>query len=163
MSSPAGYSLLQIRLHWAVMILVVAQFVFSDGIGNAFEDGLDAGRMSLTGPAIAHMAGGALIFILMALRLLLRRERGAPPPPAEDPPLQRILAAVVHRAIYALILVLPPSGAVAWAQGSETAADVHGAFKSLLLLMIFLHVAGAIYGHFVQKTGVIGRMLRPRD
>lgn len=161
MPSPAGYSRLQIRLHWAVVLLLVAQFVFSEGIANAFNDGLEAGRMTLGGPAIAHMAGGSLIFVLTVLRLLVRQERGVPPPPTEDPPWQRSLSAAVHRAIYAVVLLLPLSGAVAWAQASETAAGVHQAFKSVLMLLVAVHIAGALYGHFVQKTGVIGRMMRP--
>lgn len=159
--SVTGYSQAQIRLHWAVVVLLVLQYALSGGIAAAFEQGVQAGTMRLTPGAIAHMAGGSLILLLAFWRLALRQERGAPPPPEADPAWQKALARGTHVAIYALLILLPVTGGVAWGTASAGAAVVHGALKSVLLLCIALHVAGALYGHFVQKSGVLARMMRP--
>jgi cytochrome b561 len=156
-----GYSRTQIILHWATVVLVALQYLLHEGIADAFEEGLEAGRMALSAPVIGHMVGGSLILLLAFWRLALRQERGAPPPPASDPPWQRALARTVHRGMYALILLLPVSGAVAWAQASVAASAVHEAMRALLLVLILVHVAGALWGQFVQGTGVLARMLRP--
>jgi cytochrome b561 len=37
MQAPAGYSRLQIALHWAVALLIAAQFLFHDGIAAAWR------------------------------------------------------------------------------------------------------------------------------
>ncbi|RDC70946.1 cytochrome B [Rhodovulum sp. 12E13] len=160
---PAGYSRLQIRLHWAVVALVVLQYALHDGVASAFDRGMEAGALTLSAPAVGHFVAGSAIFLLAAWRLLLRQERGAPAPPAEDPPWQRGLARSTHAAMYALMLGLPVTGGVAWAMASEGASTAHEVMRALLLLAIVLHVAGAIYGQVVQKTGAIDRMRRPVD
>ncbi len=162
-AAPRGYSRLQIRLHWAVVGLVVLQYVLHDGVASAFDRGMEVGTLTLSAPAIGHFAVGSLIFLLAAWRLLVRQERGAPEPPAEDPPWQRALARSTHAAMYALMLALPVSGGIAWAMASEAGSTTHEVMRALLLLAIVLHVAGAVYGQAVQKTGVIDRMRRPVD
>jgi cytochrome b561 len=163
-----GYSRGQIALHWAVALLVALQFLFSDGIKRAFELGIEAGGaaaggLAPSGPAIAHMAGGGLVLLLAFLRLMIRQSRGAPAPPATDPPWQRAVTRAVHAALYALLVAIPVAGALAWGGASEAAGQAHGALTKLLFALVVLHVAGALYGHFVQQTGVIGRMVKSRD
>lgn len=159
--SVTGYSRAQIRLHWAVVVLLVLQYVLSGWIADAFEQGVQAGTMRLTPGAIVHMVGGALILLLAFWRLALRQELGAPPPPEADPPWQKALARGTHLTLYALLILLPVTGGVAWGTASAGAAVVHGLLKTLLLLVIALHVVGALYGQFVQRSGVLARMMRP--
>ena len=162
-SAPAGYNRTQIRLHWAVVILVALQYVLHDGVASAFDEGMEAGALTFSAPVIGHFVSGSLIFLAVAWRLMLRSERGVPPPPEQDPAWQRSLAHGTHVAIYALLLLLPISGGGAWGAASEGASTAHEVMRALLLLAIVLHVAGAVYGQWVQKTGVIRRMMVPQD
>lgn len=160
-TAPAGYSRLQIRLHWAVVLLVLLQFALHDGVANAFDTGMEAGALSLSAPVIGHFIGGTLIFLLAAWRLLLRSERGVPELPETDPAWQKALARGTHAAIYVLLLTLPATGGAAWAMASSGASTAHEVMRALLLLAILLHIAGALYGQYVQKTGIMDRMRNP--
>lgn len=159
--TPGGYSRTQIVLHWVVAVLVLAQFLFHDPIAEAFERGIEGEGFRIGAGVALHMAGGGLILILAALRMNLRRERGVPAPPEGEPPWQVALARAVHLGIYVLFLLVPVSGGIAWGQGSEAAGEVHEALKNALFALVLLHVAGALHGQFVRKTGVIARMVWP--
>ncbi|MEL6207031.1 MAG: cytochrome b/b6 domain-containing protein [Pseudomonadota bacterium] len=156
--APNGYTRLQIRLHWAVMVLILLQYLLHEGIAATFDEGLDTGAMVLTGPAIGHMVGGALVFLLMAWRLMLRNERGAPEPPESDPEWQKRAARTTHLLFYVLVLSMPFSGGLAWGMASPAFSTIHEVTRAVLLLLILLHIAGALYGQFVQKTNILNRM-----
>jgi cytochrome b561 len=161
--SPAGYSRLQIRLHWAVVALVILQYLFHEAVAAAFDAGMETGTMTLTGGAVAHFVCGSAILILALWRLMLRAQVGVPDLPAEDPAWQKLLARGIHGLIYALLILLPFSGAAAWATASEGPSNAHEAMRAILIFAVLLHVAGSLYGQFVQKTGVLDRMRRPAD
>ena len=162
-AAPAGYSRLQIRLHWAVVVLVALQYALHDGVALAFDDAMESGAFTLTAPVIGHFVNGSLIFLLAAWRLMLRGERGVPDLPEADPAWQKRLAHGTHLAMYALLLTLPVTGGAAWAMQSAGASTAHEVMRALLMLAIGLHVAGALYGQFVQKTGILDRMRRPAE
>lgn len=157
-----GYSGLQIGLHWAVVVLVAFQYVAH----NAIEAAWSAFRGNEPQPdpnalVSLHIAAGVAILVLALARITLRLTRGAPAPPADEPRLLQLFAEVVHYAIYALLLFLPLSGLVAWFLGIPAAATVHVLLKTALLAAIALHVAGALFQHFVRRSEVLMRMLRP--
>jgi len=155
---PSAYSRLQIRLHWLVFGLLVLQYLLHEPITEAF-DMLEDGLIPDFDPLVAaHVFGGFLLFVLTAARLYLRKERGVPPLPEVDPPLQRMAAHVTHYSLYALLIAMPISGAVAWFRANEAAADAHSVMRVILLGLIALHVAGALYHQFVLKDGLMQRM-----
>lgn len=157
-SIPRTYSRIQIRLHWLVFALLVIQFVLHEPMTEAF----DMVRQGTTPPfdplVAAHVFGGFLIFILAATRLWIRLDRGVPPLPATDPALQRLAAQITHYSLYALLIALPFSGAVAWFRGNEAAADAHGILRFALLALVGLHVVASLYHHFLLKDGLLNRM-----
>ena len=55
---------------------------------------------------------------------------------------------------------MPATGALAWFGGIEASAAVHRAGMLTILALLLLHIAGALYQHFVLKTDVMRRMLR---
>ncbi len=67
----------------------------------------------------------------------------------------------MHGLIYLLLLLLPISGSVAWFLGVEAAGEVHGLLKNLLLGAIVVHIAGALFQHFVRRSEVLMRMFKP--
>jgi cytochrome b561 len=158
-----GYSTAQVILHWTVALLVILQVVFREGIEEADRT---IGRGEVPDPGLAmqanaHVAFGMLIFILALVRLALRLTRGAPPPPASEPAILRLVAHAVHMALYAVILLMPVTGALAWFGGIGWAGFAHGAALPLVLALVGLHVFGALYQHFGARTDVLRRMMRP--
>ncbi len=158
---PRGYSLTQIALHWTIAVLVLLQFLNDEAIGTAWR----ALRRGTEPPAdilaTAHIYVGVAILALVLWRIVLRLTRGAPPPPASEPRPLQIAAAATHGLLYLLLLALPVSGLVGWYGGVGSAGEVHELMKTVLMLLIFLHIAGALYQRFVLKTDVVTRMIRP--
>ncbi len=158
---PTGYSRPQIVLHWITFLILISQFVFHDFISDAFDAMLD-GRTVAFHPLIAlHVFGGFLVFVLALVRLQMRASRGVPPLPEDEPAPLKLLAHVTHYALYALLILLPISGAVAWFQGVEAAGEAHEVMRGILLVLVGLHVAGALVQQFVLKTNIMARMRTP--
>ena len=65
---------------------------------------------------------------------------------------------MTHWGLYALMILLPVSGSVAWFLGVRDAAEVHEVMKTVMLVLIVLHVVGALYHQLVQKDGLMRRM-----
>lgn len=158
---PAGYSKAQIRLHWIMAALIVAQFVFHEQIVAAWDALANGQTADINLLVRAHVIGGILVLLLVVWRLALRFRRGAPPLPEKEHPALKFIAHLVHGSLYALMIVLPLSGMAAWFGGVEVADFVHTTLKLTLLALVLLHVAAAIYQQFVLRTGLIARMLRP--
>lgn len=161
MQGRAGYTALQIGLHWATVALVALQYLLHDGMTMAFDAGLKAGSMVFTTGALGHMIGGALILIMASWRLLLRDAGPSPAPAAGEPAWAAWLAPLVHRVFYALLIALPITGGLAWGMASEFMGDMHEALRAALLFLIAAHVAAVILHQVVWKTGILARMTRP--
>ncbi len=156
-TAPLGYSRLQIALHWFAFALIAQQYVFKDAMSAAWDritEGLEAGFDPLV---LVHVAGGALVMIFALWRLVLRARRGVPPV-IEASKVQGILAKLTHVGLYALMILMPVSGAVAWFGGVETAAQGHNVMKIILLALIALHIVGALYHQFILRDGMLSRM-----
>jgi len=155
---PKGYSRLQIALHWIVFALIVLQYVLHDAIAEAWE-AFEHGREIAFNPLVfQHVSTGILIAVLAFVRISVKMKRGAPALPEEEPALMKLAAKVTHLALYAFMILMPMSGAVAWFGGVENAAEAHEIMKPFLLALIALHVLGALYHQFVLKTNLMDRM-----
>lgn len=161
-SRPAGYTSLQIALHWLVAVLVLIQLFVTEGIEEAWRAFRRGTELASDDVFLAnwHVWAGITIFALAVLRLIIRFSRGAPPPPASESWALRAIAALTHVALYAFILLMPLSGFVAWFGIFPDAADIHELGKLPLLVLIGLHAAGALWQHFVARTDVLRRMIR---
>ena len=160
---PDSYSSAQVALHWSVVVLVAFQFLAHAGMERAwraFERNEPTPGADIT-MAYLHIAAGVTVLLLMLARLYLRLIRGVPAPPKDDPLAMRLVADIIHWLVYALLIALPLTGAAAWLAGFEPAADVHEFLTDVLLYAIVLHVGGALFQHFVQRSHVMMRMLRP--
>lgn len=162
-NNKTGYSSIQIALHWAVVVLVAFQYVAHSGMEASWNtsrggEAAPPGSVSLT---YLHIVAGIGILLLALTRIGLRLTRGTPSPPDDEPKLLQLFAEGVHYAIYVLLLLLPISGGVAWFLAIEAAGSIHVLLKNFLLAAIFLHVAGALFQHFIRRSDVLMRMLRP--
>ncbi len=163
MSAPTGYTRRQIALHWITLVLVVLQIVFHEGMAGAWEIAVDTNTYAFSTPVILHFAVGTLILGIALWRLLLRAEHGAPPAPEGEAKPLVLLSKLTHVGLYALMILLPVSGAVAWGMQIEAPAEAHEVMKFLLIALVALHFIGAVYHRFVLKSGVMERMIRPVD
>ena len=155
---PTTYSRTQILLHWLMFILIAAQFLLHEPISEAWdkiEDGLPYAFHPLIA---AHVFGGLLILVLVLWRGKIRLSHGAPSLPAEEPALMKLAAHATHLSLYALMVLLPVSGAVAWFGGVEAAGEAHEVMRAVLLFLVLLHVVAALYHQFVLKTNIMARM-----
>jgi len=157
---PKGYSSAQIGLHWIIALLIALQFLFHEPMVEAFDSALEGEVQSFSWAVWAHIAGGMLILGLAIWRVILRRSRGAPPPPEGEGTLLGRAASLGHWALYALILVLPVGGLIAWFGGVELAGDAHGLLSNVLLFVVAVHVAAALWHQFWLKDHLLRRMMR---
>lgn len=169
------YSGVAMLLHWLIAAAVIANFIIPQTLeGLPHEEFMDA--------MWPHKALGLIIFVLIMLRLVWRMARTPPPLPSSLKPWERALAKVVHTAFYVVLLAMPVVGYVG---NSIDGSDVnifglftvprlplrvddelahqlfalHGAVGTLLLVLIGVHVLGALKHQFIDRNGDLYRML----
>ena len=159
--------------HWLLAFLIVfalAMGTFSlKEIPNAAPEKLFALR--------GHMIAGMAILALMLVRLAVRLWLPRPAPATTGNRLLDRLAVVVHYGFYALVILMAASGLATAVQAGLPAfvfggsgaplpesfwayrpRAVHGVIAKLLLALVLLHVAAALYHQFARRDGLIGRM-----
>lgn len=161
MPQPKGYTRLQIVLHWLIFVLLIGMFLNEDAISEAFRSVMRSGSFTPNVLVAAHIFGGIAVLVLVVLRLAIKLKRGAPALPENEPPLLKLVAHGTHLGLYALMLLVPVAGLVAWFGQQGWAGEVHEVLKTLLMLLALLHVAGALYQQFVLKTNILNRMRQP--
>jgi cytochrome b561 len=162
-------------LHWLTVALVVVQFAVAWTMP-------EIGRGSQPIGLIAwHLSIGTIILMVIVIRLVWRLTHHVPPPPADLPPLLQLVSRGTHYLLYALLLLLPVMG---WANASSRGwpvtlfgvlplpplmprgstlghqlGDVHMAGATVLLILIGLHVLGALYHLLVLRDRTVQRIL----
>ena len=169
------YSKTAILLHWTIAILVVSNVV----LVSMAEELPRAAKAVYMNP---HKAIGVSILLLSLYRLFWRIGHKPPPMPDTVTGLQAKLGKAVHALFYFLIIAVPLSG---WIMSSahpqappvsffglfdislplaksEATADIgHSAHEILtkpLVILIFLHVIGALKHQFADRVPFIQRM-----
>jgi cytochrome b561 len=161
--SVTGYSAIQIALHWLIAVLLVAQIIMHEGMVEAWDAYNDKGDMAATQSfsAQAHVWAGLAVLAFAIWRLWLRQTRGVPAAPAEEAPALSLAAHVTHITLYALMILMPVTGAAVWFGGIELAGEVHGILRIPLIALVLLHVVGALFQKFWLKSNVLIRIVRP--
>jgi len=166
------YHPLLVLLHWTVAALVIAALALGAlvmvKIPNSDPMKIEALR--------SHMIGGMLILALMLARLVVRLRTPHPPAASAGHPLLDRIAWGSHRLLYVAALAMPASGLILALQsrlpwivfgGGRMPADfwvysfraVHYAFSRMLIVLIALHIAGALYHTLLLRDGLLRRML----
>ncbi|TYC55703.1 cytochrome b [Rhodobacterales bacterium] len=162
-TKPAAYSPFHILLHWVIAALILFQLIFGESIkdfGRALRDGGTAGTMTAI-MGNAHIWVGVSILVLTLLRLVVRGLHGVPAP-APSSRVQELAARAVHVLLYLLMIVVPITGLLAWFGGLHTAGEIHELGKPAFIILIGLHIAGALYHQFALKDHLIRRMMTSR-
>lgn len=172
---PSRYSWPQSALHWLAGGLLVAVFLLAWS-----HDWVDA-RATRRALLLWHTWLGLSVLGVALLRVLLRLWLPAPAPMAA-PVAQRWLASALHTGLYLVMLSLPVLGLLllnakghelalpggwtlpAWIPANEDLeerlADLHEAGAWLLLGAVGLHVAAALWHHWVLKDNALARITR---
>ncbi len=170
------YSTTARRFHWWTVLLVVVQIpvgLFMVRYGAATDFAAPTGQLY-----DAHKLTGLLILLLVVLRLGYRLAHGAPADEPTIEPWQKVLSHVTHWAIYALLIIVPVLGwlAVSYygpfepfgirlpalaSQDEARATQVfflHMLAAYALILLVGMHVGGALFHYLIRKDGVLARM-----
>lgn len=162
-------------VHWLTVLLLIAAYA----LGMTLDETHDAAaKLPLFPP---HMLLGDAILVLTAVRLYFRMKDGKPAPLAA-PNLMDKIATGTHHLIYLLLIAMPLSGIATAATSGLVEAlsthdaskvpdfekvellEVHEAIGELLLVVLVLHVAAALYHQFIVKDGLMERIsLRRKD
>lgn len=162
MRQTTAYSTAQIGLHWLIAALVLFQLLFGDSMTalvEATEEGTTASPTDVLMSGF-HFWFGAAILILALIRLGLRLWQGAPPPLATTSPLMALAARVLHWLFYALLIVVPVLGLLAYYLG-DPFGELHAIAKPAFIILIVIHAGAALIHQFFLKDGTLMRMLRP--
>ncbi|MEX0373135.1 cytochrome b [Spiribacter roseus] len=131
-----------------------------------------------------HKSLGITLLALVALRLVWRWINVTPPLPDSLPRHERWLAKAGHRALYALMLLMPLSGYVINSAANfplnvfglvqipnltpaseslgDLASNLHLAFFWGFVAVLTAHIGGALRHHFVLRDNILRRMLPGR-
>lgn len=159
-------------LHWIVALFMIVMLTFGWGL----ED-MEINEKVQT--LVIHSSLGISVFLLMIARLLWRRGHTPPALPDHMPGWQVAASKASHHSLYLLTLLQPlfglgqsmfadytvrPFGLVSVSMGANESLHkifhvAHGLNGRLLVALVLLHVAAALYHHFVQKDTVLKRML----
>jgi cytochrome b561 len=175
-NTPAGFGAPAIVLHWLTLLLIVAAYATME-----FKSLTPRGSPGRALLAAWNYGIGLSVFALVWLRLTNRAVGATPaivPPPAVW---EARLAALVHAALYALMIALPLLG---WltvsARGDPVALlgaalpalvgpdkaqarwfkNLHETLGTIGYVLIGLHAVAALFHHYVRRDNTLRLMWR---
>ena len=163
-------------VHWLTLLLLVAAWFLGESVHDARHDG----AATIAGYMI-HAMVGASVLLLTLLRLFFRSKDGTPPPVGNTP--MDKLAKGIHYLLYALLVLLPLSGSMQVLTSDVSKAllagdaallpkkfdgvpahEVHEVLVTVLIVLVVVHVLGALKHQLIMKDGLMERMsLRRKD
>ncbi len=161
-------------LHWLVAIGLFA--ILFLGWQQADMEGGDA-RSSVR---FIHGSIAAVVLLLMTVRIVWRFMNAVPAHPEGMPAWQRIISSLVHWGLYVTVFAQLVAGAIMNGTGGrgipvfglfsipvpvakdrdahEWWEEAHEFMWRPIMVLIVLHVLGALYNHFIVKNDVVRRM-----
>lgn len=155
-------------LHWIVALFMIVMLIFA-------WDMEDDDTQTLA----VHSSLGLSVLFLMLARLYWRRAHTPPALPAQMPRWQVIASKASHHSLYFFAILqalfglgqsmygdldVRPFGVLEVGVGEneplyEIFHELHELNAMLLVVLVLLHLAAALYHHFVLKDTVLKRML----
>ncbi len=172
------YSKRMVIVHWLTLGLLIAAWLLGEELAEATDE-----NAATVIAYLLHASAGAAVLLFTISRLMFRRKDGTPPPVGHGA--MDKVATGIHHALYTVLFLLPVSGMMtiltsdagkALLTGDASllpkdggyehvfAHEVHEVMVSLLIVLVVVHVLGAIKHQFLMKDGLMGRMmLRRKD
>jgi cytochrome b561 len=171
-----SYTRTAIALHWLIALLIVCGFA----LGWVMTDipGFTPAKLRYFS---WHKWIGVTVFALAVLRILWRATHAAPLMPRRMALWQRGAAHFVHLLLYVLMIAIPASGYLYSSAANvpvvylgliplprliapdphlkELLKAVHIALNYTLLVLVALHILGALKHQWLDRDGLLSRML----
>jgi cytochrome b561 len=166
-------------LHWLTVALIAVQLPV--GLYMTYRGNTLNVWDKVTGALYnSHKLVGVTILIVVLWRLAYRLIHDAPAHEPTIEPWQRIVSRLNHWGMYLLLICVPVAGYIGISlfpaldifglfslpgvvppdkEAAKTVFFVHGLLARLLLLLVLVHVAAALFHYFVRKDNVLGRMI----
>jgi len=173
------YGTLSIGMHWLMLLLLVAVYACIE-LREFYPRGSDLRE----GLKSWHFMLGLGVFALVFVRLAIRLASGPTPPIRPAPPVwQARLAALMHLALYAFLIVMPLLGwLVLSAEGkpvpffglqlpalvgpdkafADSMEELHETIGTVGYYLVGLHAAAALAHHYLKRDNTLLRMLPRR-
>ena len=173
------YTNVAIVFHWLIALLIIASFTM--GLVMTDMPGLTPTKLKYYS---WHKWAGVTILLLATLRLLWRLTHAAPAYPNSMPAWQKTSANALHGLLYVLMFAVPLSGyfytlsagfpvvyfglfelPVLIAKNEAlkpVLKEVHFWLNMVLAGTVGMHVAAALKHHFIDRDGIVKRMLPSR-
>ncbi|MDO9449654.1 MAG: cytochrome b [Rugosibacter sp.] len=179
-TNSATYTGVAIAFHWLIALLIFVAFPL--GV-YMHELPLSPTKLQLYS---YHKWMGITVLVLAILRVLWRISHRPPALPDFLPRWQQIATHTVHHSLYLLLVLIPLSGwLMSSAKGFQTVwfgvfplpdlvtkdkmladffQEMHEILNFALLGLVSLHILAALKHHFINRDGILARMLstRPR-
>ena len=159
---PAGYSSLQILLHWLIAAMVLFLLVFGESMKEFMRAARQGNSLGAEDQflADAHYWIGLAVLALAAFRVILRLKQGHPTSAEGGRSFSSRVAAAMHLLFYVLLLAVPATGLLAFYVSNDF-GEIHEIGKPVFIVLILTHAAAALLHQFWMKDGTLTRMLVP--
>jgi superoxide oxidase len=173
------YGSLSMALHWLMLLLLVAVYACID-LREIYPKGSDPREALKTW----HFMLGLSVLGLVSLRIVARVLSGAVPPIKPEPSkLQHLSGALMHLALYALMIGMPLAGwLILSASGkpipffglqlpaligenkelAKQIKEVHETVGTIGYFLVGIHAAAALAHHYIFKDNTLLRILPAR-
>ena len=173
------YGALSIGFHWLMLLLIASVYVCIE-LREFFPKGSDPREALKTW----HFMLGLSVFFLTFLRLAVRLCAPSPRIVPDLPIRQKQLAALMHIALYALMIGMPLLGWLLLSAAGKTIPffgmelpaliapdkdlaglikEIHETFGTVGYFLIGGHAAAALYHHYFLRDNTVTRMLPGKD
>jgi cytochrome b561 len=163
-----------ILFHWLTAILFIGTLVVGKIVENMPRG---AEKFELLAN---HKSFGVIVLVIALARIAWRFKEGALPPLSQAPRWQDIAAKSTHHLLLLATLAMPISGIMMSSGGGRAlevfgfeliaagdkiewlqsvGSTVHHSAVNVIILLLLVHLAGAIKHQFIDKDGTISRML----
>jgi len=166
------YSKRMVIIHWLTLVLLIVTWY----LGDVLVDARIEKNATLIG-YFAHVLAGGTVLLLTLLRLTYRSVDKIPPPVGYS--LMNMVASGIHYLLYILLVLLSLSGFMTLLTSSVGEAllvvdagllptkytgpsviphAVHETLVTVLIVVVVIHILGAIRHQFILKDGLMRRM-----
>lgn len=168
------YGLVAKSFHWILFLMLT----FSIVAGN-FMASMPKGPEKLEAAGM-HKSFGAIILMLIMLRLVWKLINPSPRLPNETTTIEAFMAKAMHWGLYGLMFAQPLSGMMMSQSAgypvsffglfefpifldknpelAKTFLSIHGTVWILLVISVIGHVGAAMHHHFIKKDNVLKQM-----
>jgi len=162
-------------LHWLIALIVIALLSFSFFLQDLAKPIQPTAYM-------IHKSLGLTVLALMIIRIVWIKHTGKPALPATVPTWEKIFSRVVQYSMYVFLIAMPICGWILSVAANQIPvffglvnvpipglvpneavsnffAQCHKTIAWILIVLITLHIAGAIKHYLIDKDKVLQRML----